>query len=207
MSHDLGQLRRRLREATHALDAPPRASTRQMSELDDLLPEETSLRPAAVLVPIVVGDDGPRLLLTRRTAQLTHHAGQISFPGGRIESEDDGPLAAALRETREEIGVPGDWIEPLGYLDPLVTITGFVVTPVVALLKPAPPLALDRNEVDEAFEVPLSFVLDERNRTPHAREFRGRLRHYLVIQYGPYEIWGATAAMIANLAQRLESTP
>lgn len=205
MSDIAAQLREKLRLATHALDAPPQAAPRQLAELDDLLPEEAPLRPAAVLVPIVLGGEGPRLLLTRRTAQLTHHAGQISFPGGRIESEDAGPLAAAIRETREEIGVPAEWIEPVGYLDPLVTITGFIVTPVVALLKPAPPLALDRNEVDEAFEVPLSFVLDERNREPHSREFRGRVRHYLVINYGPYEIWGATAAMIANLAHRLEA--
>lgn len=202
------ELQRRLRTATHSLQfAPPAAAAWNIAEIADLVPDIGVLRPAAVLVPVVLRPAGATVLLTRRNERLTHHAGQISFPGGRVEAEDEGPVATALRETREEVGIPADWIEPVGYLDRLVTITGFNVVPVVGLVRDAPPIVIDHGEVAEAFEVPLSFALDRANRQLRERAFRGRVRHYHVIQYGPYEIWGATAAMLANLSERVDALP
>lgn len=166
---------------------------------------EATLRDAAVLLPLVRRGDELNLLLTRRTEHLSHHAGQISFPGGRIEASDPDPLAAALRESEEEIGLPRHAVEALGYLDPLATITGFRVVPVLGFVAEPPPLRLDPNEVAQVFEVPLGFVLDRAHQERRAREFRGRVRHYHVIEYGEHHIWGATASMIVNLADRLEA--
>ena len=145
----------------------------------------------------------PTLLLTRRNDALTHHPGQISFPGGRLESDDVDAVAGALRETREEIGLDPAAVEPLGFLDPLTTITGFRVLPLVGLVAPGARIEPDPREVAEVFEVPLAFVLDAANQQLRSREFRGRVRRYHVIEFGPYEIWGATAAMIVNLSQRI----
>lgn len=198
------ELREWLCAATHPLtQAPPHASAWNLAEIADLVPDIGVLRAAAVLVPIVLRPEGATLLLTKRNDKLTHHAGQISFPGGRQESYDDGPVETALRETREEVGIPSAWIEPLGYIDRLVTITGFNVVPVVGFVRDAPPIVIDRGEVAEVFEVPLTYALDRANRQLREREFRGRVRHYHVIQYGKHDIWGATAAMIANLSERI----
>jgi 8-oxo-dGTP pyrophosphatase MutT (NUDIX family) len=193
----------RLRLAGHPLHAPPCGTPWNQAEVDDLVGPQGGLCEAAVLVPVVLRADGPALILTRRTDSLRHHAGQISFPGGRIEAADPSPLHAALREAEEEIGLPRTATEALGYLDPLATITGFRVVPVLGLVHGEPALRLDPGEVAEAFEVPLAFVLDPGNLEEHAREFRGRVRRYHVIRWRHYDIWGATASMIANLSRRL----
>lgn len=195
-------LRRRLAAATHALDRPPVDAPWNAAELADLLPPLESLRGAAVLVPIVMRDSEARVVLTRRTAGLTHHAGQISFPGGRIERDDASPLAAALRESEEEIGLEPRLTEALGYLDPFVTITAFRVTPVVGLVAREARFLADPREVDEIFEVPLDFFLDPAHCEEHSREFQGRVRHYHVYRWDGREIWGATASMLLNLARR-----
>lgn len=169
--------------------------------------EGLPLTPAAVLFPIVLRDDGHTVLLTQRTAHLRDHAAQISFPGGRVEEEDPSPVATALRETEEEIGLSRAHVEILGYLPEYRTGTGFRVTPVVALVKPPFELALDAFEVAEAFEVPLSFLLDPANHQRHSLHYRGALRHFFAMPYGDYFIWGATAGMIRSLTDRLGLHP
>lgn len=161
-----------------------------------------TLRAAAVLIPIVARTE-PSVLLTRRAAHLPHHPGQISFPGGKIEDRDGSALAAALRETHEEIGLSPERIVALGYLDPYVTRTGFHVTPVVATVATGYRLTLDPREVDAAFEVPLAFLLNPDNHEQHSREWRGKQRRFYAMPYGDHYIWGATAGMIKNLYDRL----
>lgn len=170
--------------------------------LEDGLGNE-SLTPAAVLFPIVLRESHPTVLLTQRTSHLRDHAGQVSFPGGRVEEADQSPIHTALRETEEEIGMAPDLIEVIGYLPEYLTSTGFRVTPVVGLVRPPFTLRPDPFEVAEVFEVPLAFLLDPANRQRHSREWRGRLRHYFAMPYGDYFIWGATAGMIVSLAERL----
>jgi 8-oxo-dGTP pyrophosphatase MutT (NUDIX family) len=196
-------LRARLAAATHRVDAPPAGPAWNLAELEDLLP--AALTHAAVLVPVVLRPEGPRLILTRRTEQLKHHAGQISFPGGRVEAHDASPLAAALRETEEEIGIGAERIEPLGYLDLFATITGFVVTPVLALVDPGYSLRLDPSEVADAFEIDLAAALDPARQREEARDWRGRVRRYHVIAHDQHLIWGATASMIVNLGRRVRA--
>ena len=165
--------------------------------------EGLPLTPAAVLFPIVLRDNGQTVLLTQRTAHLKDHAGQISFPGGRVEEEDQSPVHTALRETEEEIGLARKHVEVLGFLPEYRTGTGFRVTPVVALVTPPFDLALDPFEVAEAFEVPLAFLLDPANHKRHSLHYRGALRHFFAMPYGDYFIWGATAGMIRSLTERL----
>lgn len=159
----------------------------------------STLTPAGVLVPIRRYDDGPRVLLTQRSAELKRHAGQVSFPGGRMDENDPDIEATALRETREEIGLDPARVEVLGRLSDYHTRTDFRVTPVVALVAPPFELRLDAHEVDEAFEVPLAFVLDPANHQRHQREFQGRTVPFYAIPYRDYYIWGATAGMLINL--------
>jgi 8-oxo-dGTP pyrophosphatase MutT (NUDIX family) len=164
---------------------------------------ELPLTPAAVLFPIVLRDGSQTVLLTQRTAHLRDHAGQISFPGGRVEVEDISPSHTALRETEEEIGLLRERIEIIGYLPEYRTGTGFRVTPVVALVRPPFELQADPFEVAEVFEVPLSFLLDPANHQRHSMHYRGALRNYFAMPYGEYFIWGATAGMIRSLTERL----
>lgn len=161
-------------------------------------------RPAAVLVPIVARD-GLTVLLTQRTGTLTTHAGQIAFPGGKVDPEDPDPIHTALREAKEEIGLDASYIETLGFLDNYRTGTGYLVTPVVALVRPGFTLTLEAGEVADAFEVPFDFLMDEHNHQKHARPWRGRDRHYYAMPYEGRYIWGATAGMIRNLHERLFS--
>lgn len=162
------------------------------------------LRPAAVLVPIVLRQSGPTVLLTRRTDHLHHHPGQVSFPGGRVEEQDLSPVETALRETEEEIRLSRQHIELLGCLPQYPTGTGFDVTPVVGLVRPPFELVPDEFEVAEIFEVPLSFLLDVNNHQLHRAEVRGRLREYYAMPYGDYFIWGATAGIIVSLQRFLD---
>ncbi len=174
----------------------------------DLNPDMRSEAPenliaAAVLVPLVLRQEGVTMLLTQRTDHLRDHAGQVSFPGGRVEAHDEGAVATALRETEEEIGVGPSHIEVVGELDLYETRTGFRITPVVGLVEPGFTLTLDEFEVAEVFEVPLSFVLDPANHQKRSLVWRGAERHFYLLPYGEREIWGATAGMIVNLYNRL----
>jgi 8-oxo-dGTP pyrophosphatase MutT (NUDIX family) len=166
-------------------------------------PPSTALRPAAVLVPLVDHADGISVLLTQRTAHLTAHAGQISFPGGRIEPHDPDPESAALRETEEEVGLPRDRVSVIGRLDTYLTGTGFEITPVVGIVMPPFPLAIDPFEVTEAFEVPLSYILDPHNHQRVERQSGAHRRVFYVLPYEGRNIWGATAGILVNLAEVL----
>ena len=157
--------------------------------------------PAAVLVPIVERPGGPTVLLTQRASQLKNHAGQISFPGGRIEQQDAGPLEAALREAHEEIGLESQFVSVAGYLADHIISSGFRVTPVVGLVRPGFELLLDAQEVADTFEVPLSFVFEPGNHRLQRRRF-GEAPHefrFWDFQYEGHLIWGATAGMLLNL--------
>lgn len=171
-------------------------------ELKGDLAAMTPPRPAAVLVPIMLR---PVLtvLLTQRSNDMPSHPGQISFPGGKVDEHDASPLACALREAHEEIGLTVDFVEPLGYLDSYRTGTGFQITPVVAFVRPSFPVALDSREVLEMFEVPLSFLMDEANHQKASREWRGRQRSFYAMPYEGRYIWGATAGMLKNMHERL----
>jgi 8-oxo-dGTP pyrophosphatase MutT (NUDIX family) len=158
---------------------------------------------ASVLVPLVQRDGGLHVLLTRRTAHLRDHAGQISFPGGRAEGHDADAAATALREAEEEVGLDPAQVEVLGHLPAYTTVTSFVVTPVVALVQPPTALRLDAFEVEEAFEVPLRYLMTPANHRRHVWHAEGLRRQFLSMPWqgpaGEYFIWGATAAMLRNL--------
>jgi 8-oxo-dGTP pyrophosphatase MutT (NUDIX family) len=158
-----------------------------------------SLRPAAVLIPVIERGDELTLLLTLRSHELKHHAGQIAFPGGGLEEADDDVVAAALRETHEEIGIAPEHVNVLGCLGVMATVTGYAVTPIVGSIPADAQLSLDPVEVQEAFEVPLSFLLDERNVWRGEREFLGHRFPGVEYHFEDYRIWGATAHMITEL--------
>lgn len=193
----------RVARVLHAPDAPPRGPAWNAGELAGIVPPQQPRIPAAVLVPLVVRETGLQVLLTRRTDSLRHHAGQVSFPGGRIEAADADPVDAALREACEEVGLDRADAAPLGFLDPFETISAFHVWPVVARVAPAYRPRIDPTEVAEAFEVPLGFLLEPGNCHRVEAEFAGRVRHYHEFRYGPHRIWGATAAMLVNLREKL----
>jgi len=159
-------------------------------------------RAAAVLIPVIARGD-LTVLFTQRTDALQTHAGQIAFPGGKIEDSDASATEAALREAEEEIALERRFVEPLGHLDSYRTGTGFMVAPVVAIVRPGFCLVPDPNEVADVFEVPLRFLMDSANHEKHSREWRGRQRSYYAMPYQGRYIWGATAAMLKNLHERL----
>jgi 8-oxo-dGTP pyrophosphatase MutT (NUDIX family) len=163
------------------------------------------LCPAAVLIGLAAYSSEVRVILTQRNAALRAHSGQVAFPGGKIEAQDASPAAAALREAREEIGLDAGRIEPLGYLDPFPTGSGFYIVPVVA--KVAAPFVLKVNpaEVDEAFEVPFAFLMDSANHELHQKELDGKIRYFHAMPYGSRNIWGVTAGILRNLYERLYS--
>ena len=199
-------IRHRIRESIRPdLEPQPEAAPTSDFDLDpagaDLRPAN-GLKPAAVLVPLVERDE-LTVLLTRRTEHLRAHAGQISFPGGRVEADDRDAVDTALREAEEEIGLAPNNVEVAGFLDTYETRTGFHITPVVGFVTPEFELALDRYEVAEAFEVPLDFLFDPANHQRHSRVYNGARRYYFAMPYGEYYIWGATAGMLMNLYRRV----
>lgn len=161
-----------------------------------------SARPAAVLIP-AIARPVVTLLFTQRTEHLAAHAGQIAFPGGKTEPFDANPLATALREAHEEIGLDTALVEPLGTLDLYLTGTGYRITPVIALVDPDAQLALDANEVADTFEVPLPFLMDPRNYQRHSRTIGRTERHFYAVPFGDRFIWGATAGILRNMHERL----
>ncbi|MBN6113703.1 NUDIX hydrolase [Xanthomonas bonasiae] len=197
--------RTRLLRALHPLQLPPDGPGWNHHELHDLLPDG-ALAEAAVLVGLLPRADGTHVLLTRRTDSLRHHGGQVSFPGGRIEADDVDAVAAAIRESEEEIALSAAQVEPLGYLDPFVTISGFRVMPVVAAIDPAFVPQPHPDEVADVFDVPLAYLMAPDNLRSIETDYRGRPR--VVLEYGwpGQRIWGATAAILLNLRRRLEQT-
>lgn len=165
-----------------------------------------SLKPAGVLIPVIERQAEPTVLLTQRSAELRHHAGQISFPGGRMEEHDADIQATALRETHEEVGIAPANVAVIGYLDPMPTVTGYAVTPVVGIVTDPDDFAVDRNEVEFAFEVPLGFLLDRRNAQASTRTYRGKEIAIVEFHYEGHRIWGATAHMLLSLSEKIFKT-
>lgn len=208
---DVAEVRRRLQPTqnrfgrrgggTQGLEVP---GVRGDHNLNPDLRPKPPLTPAAVLVPLILRPDGMTVLLTKRTAHLAAHAGQISFPGGRLEESDTDAADAALRETEEEIGLAREMVEIVGRLDTYVVRTGFEVTPLVGVLTPPFTTKRDEFEVAEIFEVPLAFILDPANHQRQSRvDFGGVKREFWVLPYRDYYIWGATAGMLVNLYEVL----
>ena len=195
----------RLRRAARPLDDPPQGPGWNATEFPELWSEKTPLRQAAVLLPVVCRANALSMLFTRRNETMRHHAGQISFPGGAMEPVDRDPIAAALRETDEETGIKPDFIEAFGYLDCLDTVSGFSVTPVVALVRAGFELKPDPAEVAEVFEVPLDIILKPGCLKRSEIMWRGRGREIFEFDYDGKRIWGATAAILQNLLRRLEA--
>lgn len=186
----------RLRRAI-AVDQPAPSSDFDLNP--GTMPQGARWRPAGVLVAVTPAD---RVILTKRSSHLRHHPGQIAFPGGKVDPGDRDEIGAALREAREEVGLPLEGTEVLGTLPAHRTVTGFTVTPVIAMVpifRPVP----EAGEVDEVFEVPLSHLIDPANYTVQHRTWQGKPRHYYAVPWGPYYIWGATARMLHQLAERM----
>jgi len=193
------------------LDVPPAltdltaTATRGDLDLDPTVWERAGVaatRPAAVLIPVIDRAE-PTVLLTQRNANLASHAGQIAFPGGAIDPTDGSPVAAALREAQEEIGLDPGLVDPIGHLDLYLTFSGFRILPTVARIDPAYRVMLNRAEVDEAFEVPLAFLMDVQNHAFHSRDWKGVLRHYYAMAFPQRYIWGVTAGILRNLYERV----
>ena len=195
----------RLRRAVRGLEDPPSAPAWNAGELADVFEPESQRRPAAVLVPFVRRATALSVLFTRRSERLRHHAGQISFPGGGIDAGDADAIAAALRETNEETGIAKALIEPFGYLDRFDTVSGYSVTPVAGFVHENYSVRLQEDEVDEVFEVPLAFILDPASLKREHLLWRGRERDIFAFEWEGRRIWGATAAILKNLLDRLEN--
>ncbi|HNV07630.1 MAG: CoA pyrophosphatase [Dokdonella sp.] len=198
---DIGRLRR----AVRPLQDPPQPPGWNASDFPELWSDRPALRQAAVLLPVVCRNDALSMLFTRRNESMRQHAGQVSFPGGAVESGDSDAIATALRETREETGIDAGFITPLGFLDCFDTISGFCVSPVVALVREGFAVAPDPREVAEVFEVPLDYILEPDRMQRSEILWHGRGREIFEFDYAGKRIWGATAAILQNLLRRLEA--
>ncbi|MGB5256071.1 MAG: CoA pyrophosphatase [Woeseiaceae bacterium] len=199
-------LRERLRGTTLRDDPvdvrlPPESERWPASMREQLT---ATLTPAGVLIPVMQRAAELSVLLTQRSAELKHHAGQVSFPGGRMERHDEDVRVTALREAHEEVGIEPHHVSVIGFLDAMPTITGYAVTPVVGLVSDTVELVIDRTEVEYAFEVPLDFVLDESNDRLVEREFQGRRFSMIEFHYEGERIWGATAQMLLMFRRSLK---
>lgn len=192
----------------HAAPPPRHAfSDDDLNPAARMIPENEAPKPAAVLVPLVPRADGLHLLLTERQPHLRRHAGQIAFPGGRIDDGDADAVAAALRETEEETGIAPAFVEPVGFLDTYLTSTNYRVVPVVAFIRPGFTLNPQEAEVKDIFEVPLAFLMDPAHHARHSRDWQGLTRYYYAMPWQGRYIWGATAGMIRNLYRLMYETP
>ena len=199
-------------QARLSLDVPPALTDpaaqgvrRGDLDLDPVLWERAGVsatKPASVLVPIVDRNE-PTVLLTQRTAELASHAGQVAFPGGKIDPSDKSPVAAALREAHEEVGLAPSLVEPIGYLDLYLTFSGFRILPTVARVNPEFTLTLNPREVTETFEVPLDFLMNPQNHQRKTRDWKGIPRDYYAMPFGERYIWGITAGILRNLYERV----
>lgn len=197
-------MKNNLREELLAALQVPGAGHGDLPAIVERLRPKRADQAAAVLVGVVAHPDGPTVLLTRRTDHLVDHAGQVSFPGGRVEPRDRNAVRAALREAEEEIGLPPSYVDVLGTLAPYRTITNFMVTPVLALVRPGFTLQPDVFEVAEVFEVPLALIRDPARRQRRSRTVMGVEVGYWAYEFEGHLIWGATAAMLVEFCQRLE---
>jgi 8-oxo-dGTP pyrophosphatase MutT (NUDIX family) len=180
----------------------PKSGDHGTDRMLEIIAREQPVRPAAVLIPVVDHPE-PTVLLTQRSAHLNDHAGQISFPGGKIDATDASPLDAALREAEEEVGLDRKFIDPIGYLDLYGTGFGFRILPTVARVRPGFRLRINPSEVDDAFEVPLAFLMNPKNHQVHSKEFRGMERSYYAMPFAERYIWGATAGILRVLYERI----
>jgi 8-oxo-dGTP pyrophosphatase MutT (NUDIX family) len=183
----------------------PKSGDQGTDRMLEIIAREQPVRPAAVLIPVVDHPE-PTVLLTQRSAHLNDHAGQISFPGGKIDATDASPLDAALREAWEEIGLERKFVDPIGYLDLYGTTFGFRILPTVARVQPGFKLRINHSEVDDAFEVPLAFLMNPANHQVHSKEFRGMERSYYAMPFAERYIWGATAGILRVLYERIYLT-
>ena len=171
----------------------------------EIMAREAPVRPAAVLIPVVDHRE-PTVLLTQRSAHLKEHSGQVAFPGGKIDATDASPLDAALREAEEEVGLDRSFIDPIGYLGVYGTGFGFRILPTLARVKPGFKLTINHSEVDDAFEVPLAFLMNPANHQVHTKQFRGMERSYYAMPFAERYIWGATAGILRALYERIYLT-
>ena len=183
-------------------DMLPKRGDHDLDPVSSAIAAVRPIKPAAVLIPVIERDE-PMVLLTQRAVHLPDHAGQIAFPGGKIDASDATPLAAALREAEEEIGLTAAFVQPVGYLDLYLTTLGYRIVPTLARVRPGFSLALNRAEVDDTFEVPLAFLMEAANHQRHSREWQGMTRHYYAIPFGERYIWGVTAGILRNLYERI----
>jgi len=191
-------------EDARDLAAPARRSDDDLNlALGMTTMDPAGTRFAAVLVALVERAHGLNMILTQRTEHLPTHAGQVAFPGGKVDESDAGPVAAALRETHEETGIHPRFVDVVGFLDAYQTRTGFRIVPVVSILRPGFELIPEPGEVAEIFEVPLSFLMNAENHQRHSRVWQGRERFFYAMPYEGHYIWGATAGMIKNLHDRM----
>lgn len=192
--------------ALHDLSAPAARGDLDLNPLTWKKAGVAATKPAAVLIP-VVGRSPPTVVLTTRTDGLANHAGQVAFPGGKIEAGDATPAGAALREAFEEIGLAPALVEPLGYLDLYLTFSGFRILPTVARVAPDFEPRPNRDEVADVFEVPLEFLMTPENHLLKSRDWKGIIRHYYEIPYQDRLIWGVTAGIVRNLYERICRQP
>lgn len=196
----------RARAGLRLLQEAPLAPVRgddDMNAAAPMIPVGIAPKPAAVLVPLVLRQPEITVLLTQRTNHMKSHAGQVAFPGGRVDDTDLGVVDAALREAEEETGLHRSFVEPIGFLDKYMTVTAYHIVPVVALVRPGFTISPQESEVSAVFEVPLSFLMSPENHEKHSREWQGKTRYYYAMPWQERYIWGATAGMIRNLYDRL----